>query len=247
MVNSVKKVAVITGGAKGIGRACSEVLFKSGFRVAVLYHNSVDDANDLIKKLNADGELNAVAFKVDVANAVSVQNAFDSVMSVFGRVDVLVNNAGIAMNKLLIDMSDKEISDIIDTDFKGVVYCSRAVQPLLSKSGGGAIINISSVWGVVGAAMETVYSGAKAAVIGFTMALSKELGYSDIRVNAVSPGMIDTDMNSAYSADEMAEIIENIPLGRMGSALEVAECVKFLALNEYITGTNIEINGGFKG
>lgn len=247
MVNSVKKVAVITGGAKGIGRACSEVLFKSGFRVAVLYHNSVDDANDLIKKLNADGELNAVAFKVDVANAVSVQNAFDSVMSVFGRVDVLVNNAGIAINKLLIDMSDKEISDIIDTDFKGVVYCSRAVQPLLSKSGGGAIINISSVWGVVGAAMETVYSGAKAAVIGFTMALSKELGYSDIRVNAVSPGMIDTDMNSAYSADEMAEIIENIPLGRMGSALEVAECVKFLALNEYITGANIEINGGFKG
>lgn len=247
MANSVKKVAVITGGAKGIGRACSEVLFKSGFRVAVLYHNSVDDANDLIKKLNADGELNAIAFKVDVANAVSVQNAFDSVMSVFGRVDVLVNNAGIAMNKLLIDMSDKEISDIIDTDFKGVVYCSRAVQPLLSKSGGGAIINISSVWGVVGAAMETVYSGAKAAVIGFTMALSKELGYSDIRVNAVSPGMIDTDMNSAYSADEMAEIIENIPLGRMGSALEVAECVKFLALNEYITGTNIEINGGFKG
>lgn len=247
MINSVKKVAVITGGAKGIGRACSEVLFKSGFRVAVLYHNSVDDANDLIKKLNADGELNAVAFKVDVANAVSVQNAFDSVMSVFGRVDVLVNNAGIAMNKLLIDMSDKEISDIIDTDFKGVVYCSRAVQPLLSKSGGGAIINISSVWGVVGAAMETVYSGAKAAVIGFTMALSKELGYSGIRVNAVSPGMIDTDMNSAYSADEMAEIIENIPLGRMGSALEVAECVKFLALNEYITGANIEINGGFKG
>lgn len=247
MANSIKKVAVITGGAVGIGRACAEVLFKSGFRVAVLYHNSVDDANDLIKKLNADGELNAVAFKVDVANAVSVQNAFDSVMSVFGRVDVLVNNAGIAMNKLLIDMSDKEISDIIDTDFKGVVYCSRAVQPLLSKSGGGAIINISSVWGVVGAAMETVYSGAKAAVIGFTMALSKELGYSDIRVNAVSPGMIDTDMNSAYSADEMAEIIENIPLGRMGSALEVAECVKFLALNEYITGTNIEINGGFKG
>lgn len=247
MVNSIKKVAVVTGGAVGIGRACSEVLSKSGFRVAVLYHNSVDAANDLIKKLNADGELNAIAIKVDVTNAVSVQNAFDRVMNVFGRVDVLVNNAGIAMNKLLIDMSDKEISDIIDTDFKGVVYCSRAVQPLLSKSGGGAIINISSVWGVVGAAMETVYSGAKAAVIGFTMALAKELGYSGIRVNAVSPGMIDTDMNSAYSADEIAEIIENIPLGRMGSALEVAECVKFLAVNEYITGANIEINGGFKG
>lgn len=247
MVNSIKKVAVVTGGAVGIGRACSEVLFKSGFRVAVLYHNSVDAANDLIKKLNADRELNAIAIKFDVTNADSVQNAFDSVMNVFGRVDVLVNNAGIAMNKLLIDMSDKEISDIIDTDFKGVVYCSRAVQPLLSKSGGGAIINISSVWGVVGAAMETVYSGAKAAVIGFTMALAKELGYSGIRVNAVSPGMIDTDMNSAYSADEIAEIIENIPLGRMGSALEVAECVKFLAVNEYITGANIEINGGFKG
>lgn len=247
MVNDIKKVAIVTGGAVGIGRACSEVLSKSGYRVAVLYHNSVDAANELVEKLNISDELNAVAIKVDVANAVSVQNAFDNVMNIFGRVDLLVNNAGIAMNKLLIDMSDEEISDIIDTDFKGVVYCSRAVQPLLSKSGGGVIINISSVWGVVGAAMETVYSGAKAAVIGFTMALAKELGYSGIRVNAVSPGMIDTDMNSAYSSNEIVEIIENIPLGRMGSALEVAECVKFLAMNEYVTGANIEINGGFKG
>lgn len=247
MVNDIKKVAIVTGGAVGIGRACSEALSKSGYRVAVLYHNSVDAANELVEKLNISDELNAVAIKVDVANAVSVQNAFDNVMNIFGRVDLLVNNAGIAMNKLLIDMSDEEISDIIDTDFKGVVYCSRAVQPLLSKSGGGVIINISSVWGVVGAAMETVYSGAKAAVIGFTMALAKELGYSGIRVNAVSPGMIDTDMNSAYSADEIAEILECIPLGRMGSALEVAECVKFLAMNEYVTGANIEINGGFKG
>lgn len=247
MVNDIKKVAIVTGGAVGIGRACSEVLSKSGYRVAVLYHNSVDAANELVEKLNISDEFNAVAIKVDVANAVSVQNAFDNVMNIFGRVDLLVNNAGIAMNKLLIDMSDEEISDIIDTDFKGVVYCSRAVQPLLSKSGGGVIINISSVWGVVGAAMETVYSGAKAAVIGFTMALAKELGYSGIRVNAVSPGMIDTDMNSAYSSTEIVEIIENIPLGRMGSALEVAECVKFLAMNEYVTGANIEINGGFKG
>lgn len=247
MVNDIKKVAIVTGGAVGIGRACSEVLSKSGYRVAVLYHNSVDAANELVEKLNISDEFNAVAIKVDVANAVSVQNAFDNVMNIFGRVDLLVNNAGIAMNKLLIDMSDEEISDIIDTDFKGVVYCSRAVQPLLSKSGGGVIINISSVWGVVGAAMETVYSGAKAAVIGFTMALAKELGYSGIRVNAVSPGMIDTDMNSAYSSNEIVEILECIPLGRMGSALEVAECVKFLAMNEYITGANIEINGGFKG
>lgn len=247
MVNGIKKVAVITGGAVGIGRACSEVLSKSGFRVAVLYRNSADAASELIEKLNIGGELNAVAIKVDVADSASVQKAFDRVMNIFGRVDVLVNNAGIAMNKLLIDMSDEEINDIIDTDFKGVVYCSRAAQPLLSKSGGGTIINISSVWGVVGAAMETVYSGAKAAVIGFTTALSKELSYSGIRVNAVSPGMIDTDMNSAYSADEIAEILENIPLGRMGSALEVAECVKFLAMNEYITGANIEINGGFNG
>lgn len=247
MVNGIKKVAVVTGGAVGIGRACAEALSKSGYRVAVLYRNSLDAANELVEKLNIGGELNAVAINVDVANAVSVKKAFDSVMKIFGRVDVLVNNAGIAMNKLLIDMSDEEINNIIDTDFKGVVYCSRAVQPLLSKSGGGAIINISSVWGVVGAAMETVYSGAKAAVIGFTMALAKELGYSGIRVNAVSPGMIDTDMNSAYSADEIAEILECIPLGRMGSASEVAECVKFLAMNEYITGANIEINGGFKG
>lgn len=247
MVNDIKKVAIVTGGAVGIGRACSEVLSKSGYRVAVLYHNSVDAANELVEKLNISDEFNAVAIKVDVANAVSVQNAFDNVMNIFGRVDLLVNNAGIAMNKLLIDMSDEEISDIIDTDFKGVVYCSRAVQPLLSKSGGGVIINISSVWGVVGAAMETVYSGAKAAMIGFTMALAKELGYSGIRVNAVSPGMIDTDMNSAYSSNEIVEILECIPLGRMGSALEVAECVKFLAMNEYITGANIEINGGFKG
>lgn len=247
MINGIKKVAVITGGAVGIGRACAEVLAESGYRVAVLYRSSADQANSLVDKLNKGAELNAVSIQVDVTNVESVKSAFDKVKCVFGRVDVLVNNAGVAMNKLLIDMSDAEIDNIIDTDFKGVVYCSRAVQPLLLESGGGAIINISSVWGVVGAAMETVYSGAKAAVIGFTMALSKELSYSGIRVNAVSPAVIDTDMNKVYSADEIAELIGNIPLGRMGSAREVAECVKFLALNEYITGANIEINGGFKG
>lgn len=247
MINGIKKVAVITGGAVGIGCACAEVLAESGYRVAVLYRSSADQANSLVDDLNKGGELNAVAIQVDVTNAESVKSAFDKVKCVFGRVDVLVNNAGVAMNKLLIDMSDAEIDNIIDTDFKGVVYCSRAVQSLLLESGGGAIINISSVWGVVGAAMETVYSGAKAAVIGFTMALSKELSYSGIRVNAVSPAVIDTDMNKVYSADEIAELIENIPLGRMGSAREVAECVKFLALNDYITGANIEINGGFKG
>lgn len=247
MINSIKKVAVITGGAVGIGRACAEVLAESGYRVAVLYRNSADQANSLVDKLNKGGELNAVSIQVDVTDAKSVKSAFDKVKSVFGRVDVLVNNAGVAMNKLLIDMSDAEIDNIIDTDFKGVVYCSRAVQPLLLESGGGAIINISSVWGVVGAAMETVYSGAKAAVIGFSMALSKELGYSGIRVNVVSPAVIDTDMNKVYSVDEIASLIDNIPLGRMGSAREVAECVKFLALNKYITGANIEINGGFKG
>lgn len=247
MINGIKKVAVITGGAVGIGRACAEVLAESGYRVAVLYRSSADQANSLVDKLNKGAELNAVSIQVDVTNVESVKSAFDKVKRVFGRVDVLVNNAGVAMNKLLIDMSDAEIDNIIDTDFKGVVYCSRAVQPLLLESGGGAIINISSVWGVVGAAMETVYSGAKAAVIGFTMALSKELSYSGIRVNAVSPAVIDTDMKKVYSADEIAELIGNIPLGRMGSAREVAECVKFLALNEYITGANIEINGGFKG
>lgn len=247
MINGIKKVAVITGGAVGIGRACAEVLAESGYRVAVLYRSSADQANSLVDKLNKGAELNAVSIQVDVTNVESVKSAFDKVKCVFGRVDVLVNNAGVAMNKLLIDMSDAEIDNIIDTDFKGVVYCSRAVQPLLLESGGGAIINISSVWGVVGAAMETVYSGAKAAVIGFTMALSKELSYSGIRVNAVSPAVIDTDMNKVYSADEITELIGNIPLGRMGSAREVAECVKFLALNEYITGANIEINGGFKG
>lgn len=247
MINGIKKVAVITGGAVGIGRACAEVLAESGYRVAVLYRNSADQANSLVDKFNKGGELNAVSIQVDVTDAKSVKSAFDKVKSVFGRVDVLVNNAGVAMNKLLIDMSDAEIDNIIDTDFKGVVYCSRAVQPLLLESGGGAIINISSVWGVVGAAMETVYSGAKAAVIGFSLALSKELGYSGIRVNVVSPAVIDTDMNKVYSADEIASLIDNIPLGRMGSACEVAECVKFLAMNEYITGANIEINGGFKG
>lgn len=247
MINGIKKVAVITGGAVGIGRACAEVLAESGYRVVVLYRSSAEQANSLVDKLNKGGELNAVSIQVDVTDSESVKNAFDKVKSVFGRVDVLVNNAGIAMNKLLIDMSDEEIDNIIDTDFKGVVYCSRAVQPLLLESGGGAIINISSVWGVVGAAMETVYSGAKAAVIGFSLALSKELGYSGIRVNVVSPAVIDTDMNKVYSLDEITSLIENIPLGRMGSAREVAECVKFLALNEYITGANIEINGGFKG
>lgn len=236
---------IITGGARGIGKACAIKFANNGYRVAIVYRNSRDCACELVKQINSDGELKAIAIMANTANSIEVDNAVNEVIKVFGQIDVVVNNAGISLSKLLVDTSNEEWRNIIGVDLDGVFYTTRAALPHMLNNG-GAIVNISSIWGLRGAAGEVAYSTAKAGVIGFTKALSKELAYNNIRVNCIAPGVTDTDMMKDYTQEEMNDIIARIPIGRMAKAEEIAEAVFFMATSEYITGEILEVSAAFE-
>ncbi len=237
------KTVLITGASHGIGAETARLFGKKGYAVAVNYNKSADSANALVKELKTLGVL-AKAYKADVANADEVRAMFNEIEIDFGGVDVLVNNAGVALEKMLCDMSNADYDFIMDTNLKGVFLCCREAQNYMVRNKKGAIVNISSMWGEVGASCESVYSASKAGVIGFTKALAKELAPSGITVNAVTPGAIDTKMNACYTAEEKAALCEEIPLGRFGTPLEIAEAVYFLARHKYITGQILGVNGG---
>lgn len=241
----MKKVALITGGARGIGMACAQKFADNGFRIAIVYNGSVEAACELVNKLNSSGELNAVAFKANVANSIEVNKAVEQTVKVFGRIDIVVNNAGISLSKILMDTSNEEWRKIMSTDLDGAFYVSRAALPYMLDSG-GAIVNVSSIWGIRGAASETAYSAAKAGLIGLSKALAKELAYNGIRVNCVAPGVTDTDMMKDYTDSEIGDILERIPSRRMAKAREIADAIYFMAVTEYITGEVLEIDGGFE-
>lgn len=241
----MSKVAIITGGARGIGRACAIKFANNGYRIAVIYRNSRDKACELVKLINCDGELKAIAIMANVANSIEVDNAVREVIKVFGRIDVIVNNAGISLSKLLIDTTNEDWRSIINVDLDGVFYMSRAALSHMLDNG-GSIVNISSIWGLRGAAGEVAYSTAKAGMIGFTKALSKELAYNKIRVNCVAPGVTDTDMMKDYSQQDINDIIARIPIGRMAMAEEIADAVFFMATSEYITGEILEVSAAFE-
>ncbi len=228
------KTVLVTGGVRGIGFAICEAFLKKGYRVCATY--SQDEENAQIAK-----EKGVEAYKVSVTD----ESATKSLFSQIGAVDILINNAGVSLIKQIQDTTIEEYEKIFSINtFGAFLYSREAVKGMIEKKS-GLIVNISSVWGEVGASCESVYSASKSAVLGFTKALAKELGYSGIRVNAVSPGVIDTQMNSHFSAEDLASIKEEIPLGRLGKAEEVAKAVVFLEENEYITGVNLSINGGF--
>lgn len=241
----MKKVALITGGARGIGRACAQKFADNGFRIAIVYNGSVEAACELVNELNSSGELNAVALKANVANSIEVNKAVEQTVKVFGRIDIVVNNAGISLSKILMDTSNEEWRKIMSTDLDGAFYVSRAALPYMLDSG-GAIVNVSSIWGIRGAASETAYSAAKAGLIGLSKALAKELAYNGIRVNCVAPGVTDTDMMKDYTDSEIGDILERIPSRRMANAREIADAIYFMAVTEYITGEVLEIDGGFE-
>lgn len=188
----------------------------------------------------------AFTVQADVADADAVRRMFDDVSDRFGSLDVLVNNAGVALVKLLTDMTDDEWRRLIDTNLSGVFYCCRAALPAMIRAHSGSIINIASMWGEVGASCEAAYSATKAGVIGLTKALAKEVGLSGVRVNAVSPGVIMTDMMADFSANDLATLKEEIPLNTLGTPADVASAVLFLASDEarYITGQVLSVNGG---
>ncbi len=224
----------MTGGTRGIGNAIALAFLKKGYRVAVTY--SADEKS--AEKSRAQG---LEVYKTDVADEKGVTALFQS----FGGIDILVNNAGVALVKQIQDTTFAEYQRVMSVNMGGAFLCSReGVKSMLAR-GGGLIVNISSVWGEVGGSCESAYSASKAALIGFTKALAKELAYSSVRVNCVSPGVIDTSMNARFSDGEIEELCAEIPVGRMGAAEEVAAAVLFLEENEYITGVDLPVNGGF--
>lgn len=240
---SKRPVAVITGASRGIGYATAERFYRSGYAVIVNYNRSEKQAKELCERL---GEY-AVPVRADVRRSSDIKMMLDKAYCMFERIDVLVNNAGIARSNVLSDVSDEEMDDIISVNLGGVIKCSREVLPYMLKTHSGSIVNVSSMWGERGGSCETVYSASKAGVIGFTKALAKELAISGIRVNCVTPGVIDTDMNSCYSEETLKELAEETPIGRLGTAYEVADAICFLAGDgaSFITGQILGVDGGF--
>ncbi len=236
-----KKVALITGGSRGIGKACAIELAKAGCDVIINYAGNEEAANKTVEELKALGS-NAKAMKFDVSNQELVENAIKEIMDEYKRIDVLVNNAGITRDGLFMRMNAQNWLDVINTNLNSAYYVSNPVAKIMIKQRSGAIVNMASISGIYGNAGQANYSTAKAGLIGMTKALAKELASRNIRVNAVAPGFIQTDMTKDLPQEQ---IVERIPLKRLGEPEDIAKTVKFLALDTtYITGQVIGVDGG---
>jgi 3-oxoacyl-[acyl-carrier protein] reductase len=236
----MNKVAIVSGGSRGIGASIVETLASSGFDVVLNYRFSANKANDIASKFS-----NVVTFQADVSDHAQVKSLVDFTISKFGRIDLLVNNAGIDFINTLSDTSDSDFDMVLRNNLYSAFYLSKEVSPYMINAKSGLIINISSIWGIVGASCEMAYSVSKAGLDAMTKSLAKELGPSNIRVNSIAPGIIDTDMNSFLSKEELSEIVNDIPLERIGLPSDVANTVLFLDKNSYITGQVIQVTGGW--
>jgi 3-oxoacyl-[acyl-carrier protein] reductase len=236
------KVVLVTGGSRGIGRACAVAFAKAGGTVVLTYAGNTAAAEETVRLA---GPLSR-AVKFDVADTAACAAAVQDVLSRDGRLDVLVNNAGVAVDGLSVRVKDEEWDRQLDTNLKGAFALARAAARPMMKQRGGAIINLVSVVGEMGNAGQAAYAASKAGLIGLTKALARELGSRNIRVNAVSPGFIDTDMTSKLSGELRTRLVESIPLGRLGTPDEVAQSVLFLASDaaSYTTGEVLKVNGG---
>ena len=236
-----EKLALITGASRGIGKACAIELAKAGYDIAVNYAGNVDAANKTVEELKALG-VEAAAFKFDVSNKEEAAKGVDEVLAKFGRIDVLINNAGITRDGLFMRMSAENWDAVINTNLSSAFYVSQPVVKIMMKQRSGAIVNMSSVVGVSGNAGQANYSAAKAGLIGLTKTLAKELGSRGIRVNAIAPGFINTDMTKDLDTLKFTDFI---PLKRLGEPEDIAKAVKFLAVDaEYVTGQVLEVDGG---
>lgn len=241
----MKKTALITGASGGIGSACARALAANGFKLVLCFNTGADRAAALERELAE--KTTVICCKTDVSSREQVQNAFKNATESFGGVSVLVNCAGIAQQKLFTDITEQDYDRMMDINVKGVFNCCQAALPFMLHNKSGKIINISSMWGVCGASCEVHYSASKAAVIGMTKALARELAPSNIQVNCIAPGVIDTPMNSCFSADERKALAEQTPMGRFGTPEEVAAVVSFLAggASDYLTAQVIGVDGAF--
>lgn len=242
----MSKTVVITGASKGIGAATAILFARKGYNVVLNYKNSYQSVKLLSSSLSGQG-FSVFTVKADVSNKLETDFLISEAIAKFGTVDVLINNAGISIEGPINDMDIHDSDRIFDVNLKGVYNCCKSVVPHMVSQKSGKIINISSMWGQVGASCEVAYSAAKAGVIGLTKALAKELAPSSITVNAIAPGLIDTTMNSEYTIEEIEEFVSQIPLLRMGTPDEIAQAVFFLASDsaDYITGQVLGVNGGY--
>lgn len=236
------QTALITGAPRGIGRAIAKQLAADGFRIIANYSTSEKQALALIRELEVINGMENLALCADVSQKEQVKGMF----SAAGEVDILVNNAGIAQQKLFTDLTEEDWDRMFDVDVKGVFHCCQCALPNMIRRKRGKIINISSMWGQVGASCEVHYSAAKAAVIGLTKALAKEAGPSGIQVNCIAPGVIQTEMNAHLDAETMDALKDETPLGVIGTAEDIANAVSFLAgrNSDFITGQVLGVNGG---
>ena len=237
-----QRVALVTGASRGIGAAIARELSRQGYAVAVHYNRSAEKAQALAAQLP-----DSIAIPANMADAQAVAAMVEQTVAHYGRLDVLVNNAGIALWKLAMDTTVEEFDQLFAVNVRGAFVATRAALPHMLSGEGGSIINISSMWGQVGASCEVAYSAAKAALIGMTKALAKEMGGSGVRVNCVCPGVIATDMMSGFDEATVEELREETPLGRIGTPEDVAKTVAFLAGEgaSFITGQVVGVNGGF--
>jgi 3-oxoacyl-[acyl-carrier protein] reductase len=239
------KTAIVTGGARGIGKSIAMTLAAAGANIVINYTRSSKEAEDVVEEAKKLG-VSALAVKADVSNNDEIENLVKEVLNQFGSIDILVNNAGITRDNLLIRMSEEDFQAVIDINLKGAFICTKHVSKVMMKQRTGKIINIASVVGVMGNAGQSNYAASKAGLIGFTKSIAKELAKRNVNVNAVAPGYIETDMTATLPEKVKEAFMINIPMARGGSPQDVADVVLFLSskYSDYITGQVINIDGG---
>lgn len=240
----MNKVVIVTGASRGIGRGIAEYLARNGFLVIANYNKSEKEAKEL-KQILANDNIFIDIYKADVSKREEVKKLVQYTFEKYGKIDVVINNAGIDQIKMFLDITDDDWNLMISNNLNSAFYMCQEALPYMINRKEGSIINISSIWGLKGASCESAYSVTKAGIDVLTKSLAKEVGPSNIRVNSIAPGIIDTDMNKFLSEDEKKEIIEEIPLQRIGKVEDVAKCAKWLIEEEYITGQIIQIDGGW--
>lgn len=235
----MKKVVIVTGASRGIGNSIAKLLSKEDYQVIANYNKSEIEAKKLKEEFGVD------IFQADVSKREEVKALINYTINKYKKIDCIINNAGIDQVKMFVDITDKDWEYMMKNNLNSVFYMCQETIPYMVNRQEGSIINISSIWGQIGASCESHYAATKAAIDAITKSLAKELGDSNIRVNSIAPGIIDTEMNNNLSEKEKDDIIKEIPLRKIGKKEDIAKCVKWLLEDEYVTGQVININGGW--